>query len=103
MKMTLIIVLAIVSIAALAWFIYRAKRTEGRTYKHNVYAAVASLMGIVAAFGLLLDEVIPYRNYTFEELNSDAGSGAGWIAGGVFLIICGLFAYFAWKKVHKNT
>lgn len=105
MKAILIIILAVLSAAALGLCIVRAKRENSsvKRYWRYVYGAIAASIGCIAAFGLSLDLLVPERHYTFEELNSDAGSGVGWIAGGIFLVCAAAFGYYAYRKVHKNN
>jgi len=104
MKTILIIILAVVSAVALGLCITKAKREKinVKRYWRYVYGAIAASVGCVVAFGLSLDLLVSERSYTFEELNSDAGSGVGWIAGGLFLIAVIVFGYFTYRKVHKG-
>ena len=102
MKIALIIILILIGLIGVTLHATRAeKATEyGAAYNRDIKWVIGYGLVTVCGIGLSLDFLEPAAP-TIEELN-DNPAWHNWLAGGIFVIILAVFAYFVWKKIYKK-
>lgn len=101
-KMIFCLLVLLVGVAGCVSHSIKAKRDPecGATYYRNIYWAMGYALVALIGFGFSLDYFEP-APMTMEELNSNP-AWHNWLAGGIFVVILAVFAYFVWKKIYKK-
>lgn len=102
LKMILCLMILLVGVAGCVFHSIKAKRDPecGATYYRNIYWAIGYAFVALVGFGFSLDYFEPAAP-TIEQLN-DNPAWHNWLAGGIFVVILAVFAYFVWKKIYKK-
>ena len=104
MTVKIIFVLAILLVGVIGCTIHslKAKRDPecGAAYYRNIYWAIGYAVVALVGFGFSLDYFEPAAP-TMTELNANP-AWHNWLAGGIFVVILAVFAYFVWKKIYKK-
>lgn len=106
MVTALIIIFAVVAVVALGICILYAnwygKDLETYQKEYNKWVKYSIIAGVVlvCAFGLLCDVIFGTPTITMEELN-DNPAWHNWLAGGIFAVVVGLFAWAVYRKFKK--
>lgn len=102
--MKMILVLAILLVGVIGCTIHSVKAKHepetGTTYWRNIKWAIGYAFVALVGFGFSLDYFEPDAP-TIEQLN-DNPAWHNWLAGGIFVVVLAVFAYFVWKKIYKK-
>ena len=102
MKMILVLAILLVGVIGCTIHSLKAKRDPecGASYWRNIKWAIGYAFVALVGFGFSLDYFEPTAP-TIEQLN-DNPAWHNWLAGGIFVVILAVFAYFVWKKIYKK-